>query len=154
MRLELTISLLTLLAISASAQTYVDAHGSPVARPKSLIVGNLRVIPPSDEQLARAGIYRAVIDQPEKGMVAVGPAVFDRIENGRAIMIAPTAPAAEVEAKREADEQAAREAAREADPITILTRRLDALEARIAALEAKPIIIDPTPTPTPKETRP
>jgi hypothetical protein len=150
MRLELTISLLTLLAISASAQTYVDAHGSPVARPKSLIVGNLRGIPPSDEHLARAGIYRAVIDQPEKGMVAVGPAVFDRIENGRAIMIAPTAPAAEVEARRDADEQAAREA----DPITILTRRIEAIEARIASLEAKPIIIDPTPTPTPKETRP
>jgi hypothetical protein len=131
MRLELTIALLTLLAISASAQSYVYGNGNPVTRPKSLIVNNLRVIPPSDEQLARAGIYRVVIAPPEKGMVATGPAIFSRIENGRAIMVAQTAPAAEVEAKRAADEQAAREA----DPITILTRRIEAIEARIAALE-------------------
>jgi hypothetical protein len=131
---------------------YIDARGKPVRKPASIIdaATGLRVAGPTDEQLARAGIYRAVIDPCEKGMVATGAPVFDRIEDGRAIMIAPCAPAAEVEAKREADEQAAREA----DPITILTRRIEAIEARIAALEAKPIIIDPTPTPTPKETRP
>jgi len=132
--------------------TYTDERGKPVSKPASIIdaATGLRVAGPSDEQLAQAGIYRAVIDPPEKGMAAVGPAVFDRIEDGRAIMVAPCAPAAEVEARREADEQAAREA----DPITILTRRIEELEARIASLEAKPIIIDPTPTPTPKETRP
>ena len=113
--------------------TYTDERGAPVSKPASIIdaTTGLRVAGPSDEQLAQAGIYRAVIEPPEKGMAATGPAVFDRIEDGRAIMIAPTAPAAEVEARREADEQAAREA----DPVTILTRRMDAVEARIAAIE-------------------
>jgi hypothetical protein len=113
--------------------TYTDERGKPVSKPASIIdaATGLRVAGPSDEQLARAGIYRAVIEPPSKGMAATGPAVFDRIEDGRAIMIAPTAPAAEVEARREADEQAARDA----DPITILTRRIEELEARIAAIE-------------------
>ena len=113
--------------------TYTDERGKPVSKPASIIdaATGLRVAGPTDEQLARAGIYRAVIDPPEKGMVATGPAIFSRIEDGRAIMIAPTAPAAEVEARREADEQAARDA----DPIAILTRRIEAVEARIAAVE-------------------
>jgi hypothetical protein len=128
--------------------TYTDSGGKPVSKPASIIdaATGLRVAGPSDEQLARAGIYRAVTEPPAKGMVAVGPAIFDRLELGRAIMVAPTAPAAEVQAQREADEQAARDA----DPLAIIDRRFDALEARIAALETKPIIIEPTP----KETRP
>jgi hypothetical protein len=130
--------------------TYADERGKPVSKPASIIdaATGLRVAGPSDEQLARAGIYRAVTEPPAKGMVAVGPAIFDRLERGRAIMVAPTAPAAEVQAQREADEQAARDA----DPLAIIDRRFDALEARIAALETKPGIIDRTPTP--KETRP
>jgi hypothetical protein len=113
--------------------TYTDDRGKPIAKPASIIdaATGMRVAGPSDEQLAQAGIYRAVIEPPEKGMVATGVPVFDRIEDGRAIMIAPTAPAAEVEAQREADEQAAREA----DPVTILTRRIEAIEARIAVIE-------------------
>jgi hypothetical protein len=130
--------------------TYTDERGKPVSKPASIIdaATGLRVAGPTDEQLARAGIYRAVTEPPAKGMVAVGPAIFDRLERGRAIMVAPTAPAAEVQAQREADEQAARDA----DPLAIIDRRFDALEARIAALETKPGIIDPTPTQ--KETRP
>jgi hypothetical protein len=42
------------------------------------------------------------------------------------------------------------QAARDADPLAIIDRRFAAIEARVAALKAKPIIIEPTP----KETRP
>jgi hypothetical protein len=82
MRLELNIAILTLLAISASAQTYVDSQGNPVSRPKSLIVDNLRVIPPSDEQLANIGIHKAVYMPAPEGHVAtnyvyLGNGVFE-----------------------------------------------------------------------------
>jgi hypothetical protein len=42
---------------------YTDERGKPVRKPASIIdaTTGLRVAGPSDEQLARAGIYRAVI---------------------------------------------------------------------------------------------
>ena len=66
--------------------TYTDERGQPASRPASIIdaATGLRVAGPSDEQLARAGIYRAEYREPDEGLAVLGHE-FRGIIEGRAV---------------------------------------------------------------------
>ena len=65
---------------------YTDSDGTEVRKPASIIDGSsgLRISGPTDEQLARNGVYRAAYAEPDHGRAVLGY-VFKGIASGRSV---------------------------------------------------------------------